>query len=175
MDSTSGLLMRAATMKDHPEPRRRQDGMATVDTYVWIDEYQFLYVIYDSVRNTSPRFRFPDLISACVSLVFMGENPAERIFDYLRSQLVLRPDSERRREALWKPQYELLLGLQRSAENRHPHPQFQLDQFTTACVALVMKEDDCADKMRERARRNTAERTTMNHPSRASAPVSVRN
>src|SRR6266404_5203970 len=92
----------------------------TIDTYVWADEYEFLRSLYDSADNTSPKFRFPDLISACVSLVFHDDNAAERIFDYLRSELVLRnPDMTRRHEAMWKAQYNLLLNLQRSRANKH--------------------------------------------------------
>ena len=124
------------------EAKRQED---TIDTYVWTDEYDFLRSLYDSADNTSPKFRFPDLISACVSLVFRDDNAAELIFDYLRSELVLRnPDTTRRREAMWKAQYNLLLGLQRSRANKHPYPQFQLDQFTTACVALVRLAGDAA-------------------------------
>src|SRR5881392_3091091 len=69
------------------EAKRHED---TIDTYVWSDEYDFLRSLYDSADNTSPKFRFPDLISACVSLVFRDDNAAELIFDYLRSELVLR-------------------------------------------------------------------------------------
>src|SRR5213080_1376698 len=79
------------------EAKRQED---TIDTYVWTDEYDFLRSLYDSADNTSPKFRFPDLISACVALVFHDDNAAERIFDYLRSELVLRnPNMPRRHEA----------------------------------------------------------------------------
>src|SRR5262245_54995865 len=122
------------------ETKRQED---TVDTYVWAHEYHFLRSLYDSADNTSPKFRFPDLISACVSLNFGNDRAAERIFDYLRSVLVLcNPNTTRRRAAMWKAQYSLLQGLQRSAANKHPYPQFQLDQFTTACVALVRLAGD---------------------------------
>ena len=63
--------------------------------------------------------------------VFHDDDAADLIFDYLRSELVLRnPNTTRRREAMWKAQYNLLLALQRSRANKHPYPQFQLDQFT---------------------------------------------
>ena len=138
------------------EAKRQED---TIDTYVWTDEYDFLRSLFDSADNTSPKFRFPDLISACVSLVFRDDQAAARIFDYLRSVLVLRnPDTTRRREAMWKAQYTLLLGLQRSAANKHPYPQFQLDQFTTACVALVRLPGDAERRIFDQARKNTAER-----------------
>ena len=100
------------------EARRHED---TIDTYVWTDEYDFLRSLYDSADNTSPKFRFPDLISACVSLVFRDDDAADLIFDYLRSELVLRnPNTTRRREAMWKAQYNLLLDL--SARERTSIP-----------------------------------------------------
>src|SRR5204863_6786706 len=101
----------------------------TIGTRVWIDEYAFLKTLYNCAENCSPKFRLPDLISACVSLIFLEPDPAARIFSYLNTELVLRnPDSERRQEKIWKPQYKLLLALQKSAENSHPNPQFKLDQ-----------------------------------------------
>jgi hypothetical protein len=147
----------------HPvEPKRMED---TIDTYVWADEYDFLRSLYDSAGNTAPKFRFPDLISACVSLVFRDDHAAELIFAYLRSDLVLRnPATTRRREAMWRAQYNLLLGLQRSRGNRHPYPQFQLDQFTTACVALVRLAGDAQRCIFDQARKNTAERAGRKEP-----------
>jgi len=140
----------------------------TIDTYVWTDEYDFLRCRYDSADNTSPKFRFPDLISACVSLVFRDDDAADLIFDYLRSELVLRnPNMTRRREAMWKAQYNLLLDLQRSRANKHPYPQFQLDQFTTTCVALVRLAGDAQRRIFDQARKNTAERAGRKEPLRA--------
>jgi hypothetical protein len=147
------------------EAKRQED---TIDTYVWTDEYDFLRSLYDSADNTSPKFRFPDLISACVSLVFHHDNAADLIFAYLRSELVLRnPGTTRRREAMWRAQYNLLLGLQRSRANKHPYPQFQLDQFTTACVALVALAGDAQRRIFDQARRNTADRAGRKDPLRA--------
>jgi hypothetical protein len=71
-----------------PRPVQAKRQEDTLDTYVWTDEYDFLRSLYDSADNTSPKFRFPDLISACVSLVFRDDNAAELIFAYLRSELV---------------------------------------------------------------------------------------
>lgn len=142
----------------------------TVDTYVWVDEYDFLRSLYDSADNTSPKFRFPDLISACVSLVFHDNSAPELIFGYLRSELVLRaPATSRRREAMWKAQYDLLLSLQRSRSNKHPYPQFQLDQFTTACVALVRLAGDAQRRVFDQARKNTAERAGRKEACRAAS------
>ena len=148
-----------------PETKGQDD---TIDTYVWLDEYDFLRSLYDSADNTSPKFRFPDLIGACVSLVFSDHNAAERIFAYLRSELVLRnPDTRRRREAMWRAQYNLLLDLQRSRANRHPYPQFQLDQLTTACIALVRLAGDAQRQVFDQARKNTAVRAGRKESLRA--------
>ncbi len=119
--------------------------------------------------NVSPTFRFPDLISACVSLVFVQDDAPARIFDFLGTQLVLRPPlTPRRRESMWRPQYDLLLAVQRSPANRHPNPKFQLDQLTTACVALC--------RQFERRRRARAAAGTPEHgrSRRAMSPASPR-
>ena len=133
---------------------------ATIETRLWIDEYDWLYALLKSAQNNSPPFRLPDLISACVSLVFASHDAPQRIFEYLSSKLVLRPsDTPRRRESMWLPQYNLLLALQRSPANRHPHPKFQLDQLTTACVALARDADNSGINVLQQARVNTASRT----------------
>lgn len=62
----------------------------TISTRVWLDEYTFLQSIYHSAGNCSPKFRLPDLISACVSQVFLGSDPAGRIFGYLHTERILR-------------------------------------------------------------------------------------
>ena len=143
------------TMSPGDEGTRAQ---GVIETRIWIEEHDFLHGIYASPENTSPRFGFPDLISACVSLMFAQEDPAARIFGYLRSTLVLRdPETPRRRAELWRAQFELLLDLQRSPANRHPNPMYQLDQLTTACVALVAGGVD-KSRIFEHARKNTAER-----------------
>lgn len=147
----------------YPLAAKRNDE--TIGTRVWIDEYSFLLSLYYSSANGSPKFRLPDLISACVSLVFLESDPAQRIFIYLHTELILRdPDSARRQEEIWTPQYKLLLGLQRSPANRHPNPQFKLDHFTTACIALVRVGQAPHSRIFEQARRNTADRAAGKEP-----------
>jgi hypothetical protein len=68
---------------------------------------------------------------------------------------------------MWRHQYQLLLDLQRSPANRHPNPKFQLDQLTTACVALCRAEDGSGAGILRQARRNMAERS---HPGRDAPP-----
>ena len=138
------------------DPHRRGE---TVATRVWIDEFQALECLYSAPANRSPKLRYPDLISGCVSLVFDGLDPVNRIFTFLHTKLVLRDqETARRQEDIWRPQYLLLLALQKSEQNRHPHPQFKLDHFTTACVALALEEPRAAQKVFEYARRNIAQR-----------------
>ena len=133
----------------------------TIETRLWLEEHEWLYSLLRSDDNVSPTFRFPDLISACVSLVFVNEDAAPRIFDFLGTRLVLRsPHTPRRRESMWRQQYDLLLVVQRSPANRHPNPKFQLDQLTTACVALSRHLDDADARVLRQARLNMADRST---------------
>ena len=76
---------------EHPE---------TIETRLWLEEHDWLFTVLRSEGNVSPTFRFPDLISACVSLVFLHDDAPARIFDFLGTQLVLRPPLTPRRAAL---------------------------------------------------------------------------
>ena len=134
-------------------------GSDTVGTRIWLDEFAWLEARYNDAANRSPKLRYPDLISACVSLVFSEPAPERRIFAFLHTRLVLRDqETPRRQEEMWRDQYQLLLALQRSEQNRHPHPQFKLDHFTTACVALAMAQAGAQERLFEQARRNIAGR-----------------
>jgi len=136
-----------------------QDHQDTIETRLWLEEHVWLYKQLRSENNLSPTFRFPDLIAACVSLVFSHEDAPVRIFRFLGTRLVLRaPQTPRRRESMWRQQYELLLEVQRSPANRHPNPKFQLDQLTTACVALCRDQDESGTSILQQARHNMAER-----------------
>jgi len=129
----------------------------TIETRLWLEEHDWLYALLKSGDNISPTFRFPDLISACVSLVFAHHDASERVFEFLGTKLVLRPPrSARRRESMWMPQYSLLLVVQQSPANRHPNPKFQLDQLTTACVGLSREADPTGASILQQARVNTA-------------------
>src|SRR6202049_2230741 len=59
MDCTT-TASRECALARPVEAKRPED---TIDTYVWTNEYEFLRSLYDSADNTSPKFRFPDLIS----------------------------------------------------------------------------------------------------------------
>ena len=155
--------MLIATPKEYPDKAKsespRIDRQDIVETRLWLEEHDWLYGLLRSDKNVSPTFRFPDLISSCVSLVFTRQDPSACIFQFLGTELILRsPQTPRRRESMWRRQYQLLLELQRSPANRHPNPKFQLDQLTTACVALCRTADPSSAAVLRQARRNMAER-----------------
>lgn len=141
-------------------PSEKREALDVIETRLWLEEHDWLYGLLHSTDNVSPTFRFPDLISACVSLIFTYQNAPVRIFQFLGTELVLRsPLASRRREMMWRRQYQFLLELQRSPANRHPNPKFQLDQLTTACVALCRAQDASGNSVLQEARRNMVERS----------------
>lgn len=130
-----------------------------VETRLWPEEHEWLYALMHRSDNVAPSFRIPDLLSACVALVFARRDASERIFRFMGTELVLRsPTTARRRESLWRAQFELLHDLQCSPLNRHPHPKFQLDQLTTACVALCRAMDATGAAVLQQARHTLVER-----------------
>jgi hypothetical protein len=151
----------SAMRQNHLSPPSKENkAHDVIETRLWLDEHDWLYRLLRSEDNVSPTFRLPDLISASVSLVFTHQDAPCRIFRFLGTELVLRPpETPRRRESMWRHQYQLLLDLQRSPANRHPNPKFQLDQLTTACVALCRAEDGSGAGILRQARRNMAERS----------------
>ena len=59
------------------------------------------------------------------------------------TQLTLRnPRTERRSCDIWAVQFELVMAAHRAPWNRFPNPMFELDQITTACVAVAMSLPD---------------------------------
>jgi hypothetical protein len=155
--------MLTATPTPHPKntapPSKVSASQDVIETRLWLDEHDWLYSLLHSEDNVSPTFRFPDLISACVSLVFTHQDASTRIFQFLGSELVLRsPQTPRRRESMWREQFQLLLDLQLSPANRHPNPKFQLDQLTTTCVALCRTWDESGAIILPQARRNMVAR-----------------
>jgi hypothetical protein len=165
--SAAATMQRRSPIAQPPHVARRDDS---VETQLWLEEHDWLHALQRSPHNVSPTFRFPDLISACVSLVFADAAAGTRIFAYLGQKLVLRdPRTPRRREYLWREQFQLLRALQLSEANRHPNPMFQLDQLTTACVALVRQSEDAAEQVLRQARRNVALRTARRRESSPTA------
>lgn len=154
----TAMLTKQRTVPDFI-PFAAHHTQKTIETRLWLEEHDWLVALLKSEYNSSPTFRCPDLISACVSLVFLHDDAPARIFEFLGTELVWRtPHRPRRRESMWMPQYELLLAVQRSPANRHPNPKFQLDQLTTACVALCRKADPSGEHVLMQSRINMANR-----------------
>lgn len=142
--------------------RSAADASGTVETFVWVQEHDWLYALLQSTMNVSPKFRVPDLISACVSQLFADDHASDRLFSYLGAELIMRaPATSRRKESMWRPQYEQLQALQRSPANRYPNPQFQLDQLTTACIALACRDDRSGAATLRHARINIVRRSAI--------------
>jgi hypothetical protein len=141
-------------------PTVAYDNAQVVETRLWLEEHQWLMELMQHPINASPKFRMPDLISACVSLVLIRSFGVLDLFRYLGTELVLRPPrTPRRKESMWRAQYAVLLSIQRSAANQHPNPKFQLDQLTTGCVALARKKPEATYNVLHQARLNMADRT----------------
>lgn len=136
-------------------PIDRDERHPTVQTRVWIDEHDWLHRIFKSPGNTSPKFRLPDLLSACVSLATGSDEGRRRLVEYLVTQLTLRdPRTERRSCDIWSAQFDRLMEAHRAPWNRFPHPMFELDHLSTACVALAMSLPDGEAEVLRQARVN---------------------
>lgn len=143
-----------ATPIDHADCQQ-----PTVQTGVWADEHDWLHRIFKSTENRSPKFRFPDLLGACVSLAVGCEDGQQRLVEYLETRLTLRdPKTERRSCDIWSAQFDQLMQAHRAAWNRFPNPMFELDQITTACVAIAMVHVDGPAQVLHQARLNLLER-----------------
>lgn len=141
-------------------PIDRDDSQQpTVQTGVWIDEHDWLHRIFKSAENRSPKFRLPDLLSACVSLAIGCKQEQRRLVEYLETRLTLRdPGTERRSCDIWCTQFEQLMQAHRAAWNRFPNPMFEIDHITTACVAIAMQRPDGPAQVLQQARQNLLER-----------------
>ena len=153
----------ATTPQTSTGPATVPDGAAcegTVETRVWAEEHEWLLALRTSAHNVAPRFRCPDLIGACVTLVLGEPDGVDRLFHYMSTVLALRERKTTRRECLWTEEHKLLMAAQASPANRHPNPMFQLDQLTTGCVALARMLCEDGKPVFKQARINMAARTT---------------
>src|SRR5574337_1218485 len=120
------MFTAASTTRQHniAPPSEESDAQPVIETRLWLEEHDWLYRLLRSEDNVSPTFRFPDLISASVSLVFTHEDAPARIFGFLGTELVLRsPQTPRRRESMWRQQYQLTLSFLQNyrADDAAPH------------------------------------------------------
>lgn len=135
------------------------EGAPTIETRLWLPEYDWISSLSKAPENNFPAFRFPDLVSACVAMVSTQDGGVARLFRYLATVQVLRdPRMPRRDTEIWRPQFEQLLALQRSPSNRFPNPRFQLDHLATGCVALIQAGDPKGMSVYSQARQNLKER-----------------
>ena len=93
--------------QDNARVRTRDAELQDViETRLWLEEHDWFYRLLRSDDNVAPTFRFPDLISASVSLVFAHHDAPVRIFQFLGTELVLRPpQTPRRRKSTLRVQY----------------------------------------------------------------------
>lgn len=116
-------------------PGRRREA---VDTFVWREEHDWLLTLQRDPGNGSPQFKIPDLIGACIALALHAPDGVADLFQVLRTDMVSRaPAARRRQEKIWQSDFMYLQALQRSPDNKYPHPSFSQDQMVTACVAIV--------------------------------------
>lgn len=142
-----------------PFARVLRGGSPTIETRLWLPEYDWISCLSKAPENNFPAFRFPDLVSACVAMVSGLDDGVVRLFRFLATVQVLRdPKMPRRDTEVWRPQFEQLLALQRAPENRFPNPRFQLDHLATGCVALIQAGDPKGMSVYNQARQNLKER-----------------
>lgn len=130
-----------------------------IEIRLWAVDHEWLYAVHKSPANTSPTFRFPDLLSACVSLALADAATIERLFRCLAIEIALREACSRyRHESMWALQYRELQQLQASPANRHPNPRFALDQLVAGCIVLARETEPTGANVLRQARVNMAQR-----------------
>jgi hypothetical protein len=133
---------------------------AIVMTRVWLVEHDWLHSVYASSANHSPRFRFPDLLSACIALVLASSDAMPALQRFLSTELGARDGGTPRRSChVWRSQFDDLLREHRAAWNSHPNPKFDLDDIATGCVAVVRAGHDPIGRVLQQARLNYAARS----------------
>lgn len=137
---------------------------AIVMSRVWLPEHEWLHTVFACSENQSPTFRFPDLLSACVTLALADLESIARLQHFLIAELSMRdPRSPRRTCHLWQHQFDDLLKEHRAPWNSHPNPKFELDALATGCVAVVRAGVEPIARTLNQARLNVAARAFANH------------
>jgi len=138
-----------------PVPIDRDERRSTVQTRVWKEEHDWLHRVFKSPSNTSPRFRLPDLLSACVSMALADADGQQRLVEFLVTQHAMRdPNCTRRSCDIFQSQFEQVMEAHRAPWNRFPNPMFELDHITTGCVAIAMALPDGEARVLRQARSN---------------------
>lgn len=141
-------------------PIERDEHRSTVQTRVWLDEHDWLHQIFKSPGNTSPRFRLPDLLSACVSLALADASARQQLVEAIVT-LHARHNSKCKRRScdIFPAQFAQVKRAHGAPWNRFPNPMFDLDSITTGCVALAMAWPDGEARVLAQARANLFART----------------
>ena len=143
-----------------PHPIDRDEHRSTVQTRVWLDEHDWLHRIFKSPNNTSPRFRLPDLLSACVSMALADSTAQQQLVEIIVSRPTRRDSKcERRSCDIFSTQFAQVMVAHRAPWNRFPNPMFKLDHIITACVTVVMAGPDAEARVLAQARANFLART----------------
>lgn len=141
-------------------PIARDERASTVRTSVWIEEHDWLHRLYKSPNNTSPKFRIPDLLSACVALVLSQPENQRLLVEYLTTRHALRdPRCPGRSCEIFPVQFEQVLDAHRAAWNRFPNPMFEIEHILTGCVAVAMSMANGGELVLRQARDNLIARS----------------
>ena len=147
-----------------PDSIERVERPCTVQTGIWIEEHGWLHRLFKSPDNTSPRFRFPDLLGACVSLTLGNTQTHHRRVQYLATQLPLpdprreattqaeRAQAERRRQLV-----ELLAEIEKRVNNENARPRKRYVSPATREVVYAQYYDQLRRKIEERGTRDFPE------------------
>ena len=137
----------------HPIGRERH--APTIRTSVWSEEHDWLHRLYKSPGNTSPKFRIPDLLSACVAMTLSSTDNQHLLVAYLTTRHALRdPKCPGRSCDIFQAQFEQVLEAHRAAWNRFPNPMFEIEHILTGCVAVAMATDNGGERVLRQARDN---------------------
>ena len=141
-------------------PIARDERPSTVRTSVWIEEHDWLHRLYKSSTNTSPKFRIPDLLSACVALALLQPENQRLVVEYLTTRHALRdPRCPGRSCEIFPAQFEQVLDAHRAAWNRFPNPMFEIEHILTGCVAVAMSMSNGGELVLRQARDNLIARS----------------
>ena len=141
-------------------PIARDERASTFRTSVWIEEHDWLHQLYKSSTNTSPKFRIPDLLSACVALVLSQPENQRLLVAYLTTRHALRdPRCPGRSCEIFPAQFEQVLDAHRAAWNRFPNPMFEIEHILTGCVAVAMSMSNGGELVLRQARDNLIARS----------------
>ena len=141
-------------------PIARDERPSTVRTSVWIEEHDWLHRLYKSSNNTSPKFRIPDLLSACVALALLHPENQRLVVEYLTTRHALRdPRCPGRSCEIFPAQFEQVLDAHRAAWNRFPNPMFEIEHILTGCVAVAMSMSNGGELVLRQARDNLIARS----------------